>query len=140
MMEYPLYNFQQLGFVDLVRTDVMSKCAGKNGMYHAHLNSVCILCYDSTFFVELVQMLVQTSNSPPLELVCHVSTDLFKDTFEEEAIKQQGTSNPRFKKMAITEHLMCSASRSLVGTDTPRFRPSPVSSQCEVSTCSKPFR
>jgi hypothetical protein len=132
MMEYPLYNFQQLGFVDLVRTDGMLKCAGKNGMYHAHLNSVCILCYYSTFFIELIQMLVRTSNGPPLELVCHVNTDLFEDAFEEEAIQQQGMSNSRFEKMAITEHLICSASCLVVGTDTPRFRPSALSSQCEV--------
>ena len=40
MMEYPLYDFQQLGFVDLVRTNVMSKCTGKNGMYYTCLNHV----------------------------------------------------------------------------------------------------
>ncbi|KIM81335.1 hypothetical protein PILCRDRAFT_8703 [Piloderma croceum F 1598] len=64
MMEYSLYNFQQLGFMNLVRTDVMLKC-------------------------ELVQMLMRTSGGPALELVCHVNTDLFKDIFEEEAFKQQ---------------------------------------------------
>jgi len=34
MMEYPLYNFQQLGFVDVVSADVISQCIEqKNGMY-----------------------------------------------------------------------------------------------------------
>jgi hypothetical protein len=58
------------------------------------------------FFIELVQTLVWTSNGLPLELVCHVDTDLFEDAFEEEEIKRQGITNSRFEKMEITEHLI----------------------------------
>jgi hypothetical protein len=33
MMEYPLHSFHQLGFVDLVMTDIISQCAGENGVF-----------------------------------------------------------------------------------------------------------
>jgi hypothetical protein len=35
-MEYPLYDFHQLGFVDLVNADMISLYAGKNGMFYAN--------------------------------------------------------------------------------------------------------
>lgn len=35
MTEYPLCSFHQLGFVDLVKADIILQCTGKNGVFQA---------------------------------------------------------------------------------------------------------
>jgi hypothetical protein len=47
MIEYRLHDFQQLGFVDLVGTDVTSQCGEKDGMYHMPVN-IHYVCHVNT--------------------------------------------------------------------------------------------
>jgi hypothetical protein len=97
MMEYPLYDFKQLGFVDLVRADLIAQCAegqlGKNCPWR-HL-VCCANIRIST--VELVQKLFTTQDGTALELTSHCvvvppdtsqspssSSNVFQDAFEQE--------------------------------------------------------
>jgi len=78
MMEHPLHNFQQFGFLDLVGADVITQCVEQKN--------------------EIIQVHIQTSNGLPLEFVFHCvvippdiyqehSSDVFADATEEEAVR-----------------------------------------------------
>jgi len=80
MMEYPSDEFQQLGLVELARTDLLAQRAEENH--------------------EIVRALIQSSDGPPLELVSHCvvipldipperSSDMFKDAAEEEDFERR---------------------------------------------------
>jgi len=85
MMEYPLHDFQQLGFVELVSTELTAQC-----MENKH---------------EIVQPLIKTSDGPQFELISHCAIippdipqdDNLSDPFKYEEASERQDANAEYE-------------------------------------------